>query len=184
MTRMAYRKEDAPSWSISSSPSSRVLTKDPSCRKAAHKRRWAKIPQIRQASRCGQRPAHIPDHYQGGWRRGGLDPAFRSISSVVQRLGNRCVPICKVISLATTAPFGPTMTASSGPTRWTTGRSEVVPSRAAARRKSRSKAGPDQGDTGVRQTVVGPIQAVQAGPTLAVIAIISQHSVAISLWSS
>lgn len=59
---------------------------------------------------------------------------------------------------------------SSGSTRWTTGRSEVARSRAAARRKSRSEAGPDQGDTGIRQTVVGPIQAVRVGPALAVIA--------------
>ena len=46
----------------------------------------------------------------------------------------------------------------------------MAPSRAAARRKSRSEAGPDQGDIRVRQTVVGPIQAVQVGPTQAVIA--------------
>jgi hypothetical protein len=50
------------------------------------------------------------------------------------------------------------------------GGSEVAQSRAASRRKSRSDPEPDQGDTGIRQTGLGPRQAVQVGPALGVLA--------------
>jgi hypothetical protein len=46
----------------------------------------------------------------------------------------------------------------------------VAQSRAASRRKSRSDPEPDQGDTGIRQTGLGPRQAVQVGPALGVLA--------------
>jgi hypothetical protein len=73
-------------------------------------------------------------------------------------------------ALATTCPFGPTITAPRGSTRWTAGGSQVAQSRAAARRKGRSEPEPDQGDTGNRQTGLGPRQAVQVGPAVDVIA--------------
>ncbi len=49
------------------------------------------------------------------------------------------------------------------------------PVKSGSEKEEQIKGGPDQGDTGVRQTVAGPIQAVQVGPALAVIATPAQR---------